>query len=201
MSKPNKIFYERPQKNSSSKQINAHNETKAVKQEPVKDSTSNDIESQYFNPSYQEQDYTFTPNKGRNTVSNFKNLVTNGIIIALSAIFVLLSIVAIAEAKNMEYTWTRDEDDFWYSISEGNYMDIIEPVYHNRNQEITMTSGLQQCYAVADYLEAASLYKVAISEGDEADIKKYKAIMDESLPYLDDIMYVVEDINQKLGIE
>lgn len=160
MSKPNKIFYERPQKNN-----------------------------------------TYTQNKGRNTVSNIKNLVTNGIIIALSAIFVLLSIVAIAEAKSMEYTWTRDEDDFWYSISEGNYEDIIESVYHNRNQEIPMTPGLQQCYAVADYFEAASLYKVAVSEGDEADIKKYKAIMDESLPYLDDIMYVVEDINQKLDIE
>ena len=201
MSKPNKVFYERPQKNSSSKQGNTYNETKTAKQEPVIDSNSNDIETQYFNPSYQAQDYTYTPNNGRKTVSNFKNLVTNGIIIALSAIFVLLSIVAIVEAKNMEYTWTRDEDDFWYSISEGHYEDIIEQVYHNRNQDIIMTPGLQQCYAVADYMEAASLYKVALFEGNEADIKKYKAIMDESLPYLDDIMYVVEDINQKLGIE
>ena len=145
--------------------------------------------------------YSSSDNKMVKPVTSLKNLIANVVIIVLTVIFVLLFFVAIAEMKDVDYTWTRDEDDFWYYISDGQYQELIESFYHNQNEGVRETEELKQCYAVAEYFEAASFYRVALSVNDQEDIEKYKAIMEECLLEMDDIAYVAEEINQKLGLD
>ena len=78
---------------------------------------------------------------------------------------------------------------------------MIEAVYHNQNEGVRETEGLKQCYVVAEYFEAASFYKVALYVNDKEDMIKYKGIMEECLLEMDDISYIAEDINQKLGLD
>lgn len=130
-----------------------------------------------------------------------KELITNVILSILSIIFVLLLLTTIVELADMDYTYTRDEDMFWYSIKEGEYGGVVYDAYHNQNEGAELTPGMEQCYAVARYFEAASLYKAAVHVGDTEDIAKYSAVMEECLTYMDDILYVAEDIKMTLGIE
>lgn len=154
------------------------------------------------NSSSQAKTYNSSSNNKMNKpVTSLKNLVANIVIVVLSVIFVLLCFFAIAEMKNVDYVWTRDEDDFWYYISDGQYQELIEAVYHNQNEGVRETEGLKQCYVVAEYFETASFYKVALYVNDKEDMIKYKGIMEECLLEMDDISYIAEDINQKLGLD
>lgn len=130
-----------------------------------------------------------------------KDWIANAIIVLLSICFVILALVAVAEVADMNYSWAREEDEFWRYISDGNYSDIVKDVYHNENEGVKPTPGLEQCYAVANYFHAASLYKVAVNVGDTKDMEKYSAVMEECLTYMDDVSYIVEDIHMQLGME
>lgn len=173
MSRQNNVFYQRPQQNSSS---------------PTSDKATT-----YSSPK------TFTvkaPASG-----GIKDWIANAIIVLLSISFVIFALVAVAEVADRNYSWERDENEFWRYIADGNYSDIVQYVYHNENEGVKPTPGLEQCYAVANYFQAASLYKVAVNVGDTEDMEKYSAMMEECLTYMDDIEYVVEDIHLQLGME
>lgn len=133
--------------------------------------------------------------------SKAKELIINVILVVVSIAFGLILLTTIGELADMDYTYTRDEDMFWYSIKDGEYGDIVYDAYHNQNEGVELTPGLEQCYAVARYFEAASLYKAAVHVGDTEDIEKYVAVMEECLTYMDDILYIAEDINMTFGIE
>ena len=49
--------------------------------------------------------YTSSDNKMVKPVTSLKNLIANVVIIVLTVIFVLLFFVAIAEMKDVDYTW------------------------------------------------------------------------------------------------
>lgn len=173
MSRQNKVFYQRPHQNSS---------------------TSNADNAIHSNHS----ERTFTV---KNTAEGgVKDWIANAIIVLLSISFVFLILVAIAESADANAGWSMEEKDFWNYISDEYYADIVEQAYHNENKGVTLTPGLRECHAVAKYFEAASLYKVAVFAGDAEDIKKYSATMEECRKELKDVMYVVEDIDLKLGI-
>jgi len=163
-------------------------------------SEHSEIEDNYFQPSYQEQDYTdsvryVTQQQG------LKELVANGIMIVLSVLLVINLCISVTVIADINYSWTNDEERFWYRINDGDYAQLVEYTWLNRFGGIRETDGLKQCYAVAEYFEAASLYKVAEYMGNIKDKDKYAKIMEEKLVYFDDIMYIAEDINEKLGIE
>lgn len=183
MSKPNKIFYEKPR--------HLQEQQKANKK----------IEEHYFAPSYKPQDYSAGSKEKAGIGSKVKSWIANGALVVLSIILVVLLAVAVGQVSDWNRVWDRDERDFWYNISDGYYSDMVASSYHNRNNGVVTTSGLQECYAIAEYFEAASLYKAAVQVGDIEDIQKYQAKMEECLNYLDDVLYVIEDINMKLGIE
>jgi len=80
--------------------------------------------------------------------------------------------------------------------------EVVLTSWENRTRTSdTENVALEQCYAVADYFEAASLYKVAVENGNVVEKTKYKSIMDEKKKYMNDILYVSETIHEKLGIE
>lgn len=133
--------------------------------------------------------------------SKTKELIINVVLSILSVIFVLVLLTTIVELADMDYSYTRDEDMFWYSIKGGSYNEIVLDAYHNENEGVELTPGLEQCYAIARYFEAASLYKAAVHVGDTEDIAKYTAIMEECLIYMEDVSYIAEDIKEQLGID
>ena len=133
--------------------------------------------------------------------SRTNELIINVILSIFSVIFVLALLTTIIELADMNYSYTRDEDMFWYSIQDGQYGDIVLDAYHNQNEGVELTPGLEQCYAIARYFEAASLYKAAVHVGDTEDIAKYTTIMEECLTDMEDVLYIAEDIKAQLGIE
>ena len=132
---------------------------------------------------------------------SFKDLIVNAVLIVLSIAFVINIFVAGNLILEMNYTYTWKEDDFWYAIEEGKYGDLIRETWANRFNNVRETEGLKQCYGVAEYCEAAALYKVAMHTGDIEKQEKYAAIMEKNIDYFYDIMYIAEDIHEKLGIE
>lgn len=185
----NKIYYERPwnlQKNSDKEHGENTNEAS--------------IEQEYFNPSYQETNtdmYAGEPEKN----NAIKEWVANALLVILSIIFVVLMFAVIAENRSMHYHWERNEKDFWYEITEGRYSTLPSQAWDNRFNGVNTSAGLEQCYAIAEYFEAASLYRVAVEHGNLEEQEKYAGIMEEKLEYMTDVQYIAEDINKKLGIE
>lgn len=173
MSRQNKVFYQKPQKNL---------------QKP--DTADNVCTNQ--------SERTFTVKEP--VEGGIKDWIANAIIVLLSISFVFLIIVAVAETADANHVWVMDEKEFWRYIANEDYPEIVNYVYQNENRGVTVTPTLKECYAVGKYFEAASLYKVAVQVNDTEDINKYSATMEECLKDLQDILYVVEDIDLKLGI-
>lgn len=153
------------------------------------------------NKRYQKTVRFSGPGKKSDSNKGVKELVFNAILIVLSIGFVFSLFNVISEARYCQMEFTQEEDTFWYYIKEGDYPRIVLDMYHNNNVDFELTPGLEQCYAVARYFEAASLYKVAVQTKNQEDMEKYSAVMKENLTYMDDILYIAEDINKELGIE
>lgn len=197
----NKIYYEKPKHLQNREQYNKSVQSGAgQKMENSPHIEQEQLEERYFQPSYQAQDYSgreqLVPQK-----RGIKELIANGVLIILSIVLVINICVALTVIGDMNYSYARDEENFWYSITDGNYAPLIADVWTNRYSGVIETDGLAQCYAVAEYFEAASLYKAADYTGNAEKKEKYAKIMEEKLAYFDDIMYIAEDINMKLGIE
>ena len=197
----NKIYYEKPQhlrNKDGYSQLEKNDAGQKMQNSPHM--TQKEVEENYYQPSYQAQDYSeqgqLEPQK-----RGIKELIANGVMIVLSIALVINVCVAISVIGDMNYSWARKEDNFWYSIDDGNYAPLLADAWTNRFSDVKETKGLEQCYAVAEYFEAASLYKAAEYTGNAEKKEKYAKIMEEKLAYFDDIMYIAEDINMKLGIE
>lgn len=172
----NNLYYERPDKSGLGQKSTQHKE--------------------------QSQQRTYNPNPAVMMKRlDMKDLIMNGVLIALSILFVILLLVTIGIMADVDYSYTRDEDAFWYSIQSGMYGDLPEDYYHNLNENAKVTPEMEQVYAIARYFEAASLYKVAVHAQDQENMEKYLAVMDKNLPYMDDIPQIVEEIHEKLGLE
>jgi len=195
----NMLYYEKSKQLQNKEQKNTK-QTSGQKRQNGPYMEQADIEEQYYQPAYQAQDYS-EQGKLEPQKREIKELIANGVMIVLSIALVINICVAISVINDMNYSWARKEDNFWYSINDGNYAPLLADAWTNRFSDVKETKGLEQCYAVAEYFEAASLYKAAEYTGNAEKKEKYAKIMEEKLAYFDDIMYIAEDINMKLGIE
>ena len=133
--------------------------------------------------------------------SKIKDWIANGIIIFLSIFLVILSSVFIDEIRHMNYSYTYSASDFWYAVEDGRYSSLVERRWSNEYSKEQPEDEMGQCYAVADYFEAASLYKVAVAKEDVVASEKYLDIMLEKYEAFEEVSYVAEDINKVLKIE
>lgn len=136
-----------------------------------------------------------------NSTGYMKELITNVVLVLLSIAFVVNLFRAITEVADAPVSFAKSEDSFWYEISEGQYADLVAHSLRSQFTGVKETEGMKQCYAVMEYYEAASLYKVAVEKQNEEDKVKYAAIMEENLAYMSDIMYIAEDIHELFDIE
>ena len=133
--------------------------------------------------------------------SKIKEWIANGAMIVLSISLVIIGLVLISEMRYMNYSYSYNDSDFWYSIEDGRYASIVEMRWKNEYSKEQPEGEMEQCYAIADYFEAASLYKVAMAKEDAVASEKYLDIMQEKYKIFEDVSFVAEDINQKLDIE
>ena len=133
--------------------------------------------------------------------SKFKEWVANGAMIVLSVSLVIIGLVLISEMRYINYSYSYNASDFWYAIEDGRYASIVEYRWQNEYSKEEPEGEMEECYAIADYFEAASLYKVAEVKGDAVASEKYLNVMQEKSKIFEDVSYIAEDINQKLGIE
>ena len=57
-----------------------------------------------------------------------------------------------------QYHYHYDEDTFLYSIQDGQYSELPEKKIRNEMEHVKADAQMLECYAVADYYEAAALY-------------------------------------------
>ena len=180
----NKVFYERP--DNSRKQQNKKKQYKNL--------------NVSFEKTVQEPEQTQADQRESKN-NSIKELIANAAIVVLSIGLVISMMILLTEVHYMDYGYAHDEDSFWYNIEDGRYGQIVRNRWMNEFEDVKVTEGLKQCYAVADYFEAASFYKAAIDNGNMQLAEKYALKMEEAYTYFYDITYIAEDIHNKLGLE
>lgn len=204
----NKIYYERPKnlqnKNKTSvqrKKVYIRTNETSQQQMSMDDvyMSTQEQENQYYQPSYEAPVYEAkNPEVSRNSL--IKEWIANGALIALSLALVLSIIMLITEMRYSFMSYNRDADDLWWYVNNGNYVELVTARNSNEAAGVFETSELSEIYAIADYFEAASMYKVAVFKNDSTDMDKYITKMGEAYMEMGDVNYLAEDINEKLGI-
>lgn len=205
----NNIYYERPKHlqnrpNTGKRNVNCRVNSTVRNNENTYDEgymSMDEQEQQYYQPSYQAPVYEQDANQEVAKKNVVKEWIANGALIVLSITLVITITVLIGEVRFMKAVYTHDADDFWYAIEYENYANTVNMKWDNEAKGVYEDRELKQCYAVADYFEAASLYKAAVYTKNTEDMQEYLSVMKESYALLDDISYVAEEINTKLGIE
>ena len=193
----NNIYYERPNNLPKKTKESKSNQVRKENKEPYM--SVKEQEEQYFQPSYEAPEYE----EKKDVVvrySNVKEWIANGALVVLSILLVISLGVLISEISLRSSTYTRKAYDFWSAIDYGNYAELPAMKWDNEVKGVHKTEELKQCYAVADYYEAATLYKAALECENEEAMQENLEKMEEAYKLFGDISYVAEEINEQLGI-
>lgn len=94
-----------------------------------------------------------------------------------------------------QYHYHYDEDTFLYSIQDGQYSELPEKKIRNEMEHVKADAQMLECYAVADYYEAASLYYAYENIGNAAKAAIAKSDMEEAEGRMGDLSYCAEEID------
>ena len=183
------IYYQRPN-NSNKRNENNTGRPTAYEQQ----------ENQYYQPNYRAPKYESYSGPVVVKQSSVKELVTSIILVVLSISLVIAIITLGAELSDINRTYEKDSNSFWWEYDSGRYADSIKSRYENIYRGVKETTELTQCYAVSEYFEAASLYKAAVHVGKEDKAAEYLEAMAEAYTKMGDVSYLAEDIDTRLGI-
>lgn len=162
--------------------------------------SADSLEQQYYQPSYEATEYGDASKMEGSKNTRVKEIIANIALIALSVILGLSLIGLLAEVRWVGFDYSHDESDLWYYIDKEYYAQVVDYKWENVALGVEKTEELEQCYAVADYFEAASYYKAALYNNDVEKMDEYVDKMQEAYSKLDDVAYLAENINAKLGI-
>lgn len=179
----NNIYYQRP--NNSGKKSN--------------NSASQQHDS-YYQPGYQARQYETNRRVLIHSQSAGKDLAANIVLVLLSITLVIGVITLCSELRYINSHREQDANSFWWNYDSGRYVDNIKYMYENKINDVRENTELTQCYAVAEYFEAASLYKAYVIKGNADKAQKYLEVMAKAYSEMGDVSYLAEDIDAKLGI-
>lgn len=97
--------------------------------------------------------------------------------------------------------YAYDEEDFLSCIRIEDYSSMVEYLYKNEVNDVKTTAGMEECYAVARYYEAASMYKAYKAVGRNTEAEEKKRIMEGQITEMGELSYVIEDILTYLELE
>lgn len=124
--------------------------------------------------------------------------VMNGIILALTLLLLGNMVAAGAAVAEDAKGYGNSENSFLWQLESGNYSAMLEMMYSNEAQGVKATETMKECYAVAEYFEAAS-YQLAYEKNDQEDKAVfYKEKMEDCKARMGTLAFAAEDIDQIL---
>lgn len=130
-----------------------------------------------------------------------KNMITNVIIGILCLVLLVASFAFVKELSYYGNSYTIEEDSFLYALKDEDYVRLVEYWKRNEAAGVRVTENLGECYAVAEYYEAASLYKAYKQMGNKAQTALYKGKMEDAVSRMGALSYTGKNINKRLGLE
>ena len=94
-----------------------------------------------------------------------------------------------------QYHYHYDEDMFLYSIQDGRYSELAAKVNRNKMEHVKADAQLLECYAVADYYEAASMYYAYEKIEDTEKAAAAKTDMEDAKSRMGDLNYCADEID------
>ena len=129
-----------------------------------------------------------------------KDLIANIVLVLLSITLVIAFLGLCSELRYVDNYYEKSASSFWWDYESGRYVDSIASRYTNTFRGVKETAELRQCYAVSEYFEAASLYKVAVFTDNSDKAQKYLDKMAKAYSEMGDVSYLADDIDTRLGI-
>ena len=119
--------------------------------------------------------------------------------VLMTIIFVisLISFILIIRARN--YYEPVKVNSFVYDLRDNRYADIIDSWHENMIMGVD-SEEYAPYYAMAEYCEKASYYKVYKDKGDEARCEEILSQMKETVPDLKEAKTIIGEINKTFGI-
>lgn len=127
-------------------------------------------------------------------MKTIKEHIFNIIIGILCVVLVITTFVTVGNFLDHMRILTYDEEDFLYCIQSENYCEMVGYMHSNEVNGVKATKDMEECYAVARYYEAASMYKAYKAVGKNAKAEEQEEIMKEQLAMMGELSYVAEDI-------
>lgn len=155
----------------------------------------------YYHPNYRMPQYNPNNNIVPHTQGYKKDFIANIVLVFLSITLVVVVMALFSELSYINNSYERSASSFWWDYDSGIYVDSVRSRYENLVRGVEETPELTQCYAVAEYFEAASIYKAAAFTGNTDKAQKYLEVMAEAYSKMGDVSYLADDIDTKLGIE
>lgn len=125
------------------------------------------------------------------------------IFLIIASIVLAGKIVTLIEDVKYDIEMGTDESSFYYHLEDREYPYIVnygaEALAEKKSGYNTV--GMQECYAVGDYYEAASLYKAYLVTGDEERAARMKERMEEAEGSMGELSIEIPRILRQLGIE
>lgn len=139
-------------------------------------------------------------NKSRIQRQDFVIFIMNAVIVVLC---ILLFFAVIFMTKELKYAFSSyySVDNMVYAVEYGQYEQLVER-YHTNTEEGTKVNKEQKEYfGVAQYFEAAYMYKTFEVVGDSWRAAREKAKMEQAYEEMGSWNIVKKDIHEKLGLE
>lgn len=123
------------------------------------------------------------------------------IIGVLCVVLVITTLVVGSEFIEDMENHTYTENDFLYCIRSEDYYRMTEYMYINEINGAKVTEGMEECYAVAGYFEAASMYKAYAAVGKNAEAEEKEQVMEAQKEKMGELSYVAENIDDYLELK
>lgn len=138
--------------------------------------------------------------KAKNNKVKVVNWVLN-ILIVIATFFFLMTAGVMIEEFRFVTTPIHSENSFYNAMQAENYSTMIGNQYRNTLEGHEGNKTMQEYYGVAQYYEAASLYRAYTVVGNEEQAADFLKKMEAAEKEMGGLSIVKDSIHKQLGLE
>lgn len=139
-------------------------------------------------------------NKAKIGGNKIVNWILNILIILLSFLFIITAGVMIEELHTVN-SYTYSENSFYYNIEGERFFNMVGGYHQNTQAGFEGNKNMKEYYGVAEYYEAASLYKAYTVAGNTEWANHFKEKMNQAEVKMGGWSITKDAIHKQLGIE
>ena len=129
-----------------------------------------------------------------NNKTKKKSPILTILLVIASIVFFFMLITFIIVFLDNDYSAEHDTDYLYYYVEKGDYSQLYEACCQNRAYNVKADADMLEAYAIADYYHASFMY-YAYKDADPAIAGKYLDAMKEHASKVDEMSFVLEDID------